>query len=172
MKRRTDSERLLDDVLADDPGFDAATLDATLIAVRRWRVTRFRRRVALGASVALLTLFAAILRPWFSERDGRPADSDVAVAAPPGGSAVVSSRPLAASMLVETSVRSVSVIESDGSSVTLVETVAVAPLVPRIDEAELYTILAGRPFAIVRPKDAPAELLLLTSERPADFLGQ
>jgi len=75
-------------------------------------------------------------------------------------------------MLVETSVRSVSVIESDVSSVTLVETVAVAPHVPRIDEAELYAILAGRPFAIVRPKDAPAELLLLTSEGPADFLGQ
>jgi hypothetical protein len=135
-------------------------------------VTRYRRRVALGAAVALLALSAVILRPRFSQRDGRPANPEVAVAPPPGGSAVVSSRPLAASMLVETSVRSVSVIESDVSSVTLVETVAVAPLVPSIDDTELYAMLAGRPFAIVRPKDAPAELLLLTSERPPDFLGQ
>jgi hypothetical protein len=172
VKRPTDSERLLNEVLSEDAGFKSSSLDATLQAVRHRRAIRHRARVALGTGVAMLALSATVFRPWVSQREGKAEDSGAAVVAPPDRSGVVSSKPLAASMLVETSTRSVTVIESEAASVTLVETVAVSPLLPRIDDAELYVMLAGHPIAIVRLKDAPAELLLLSSERPAVFPGQ
>src|SRR5258706_2836356 len=98
MTKRTDNERLLADVLADESatGFNDALLGETLRLARRRRQWRRARRV--GGALAVLILITITIRQRARTRVGKP---ELAQTPPPGFQLVVS-RPLSPGQLVAT----------------------------------------------------------------------
>jgi hypothetical protein len=76
-----------------------------------------------------------------------------------GSLTLVRSGRLPAAMLIETGNPSVPVIHSTPSAV--VQTSRDTPILLEIGDGELFTLLAGRPAALVRLQSGQAELLLL-----------
>lgn len=144
---------LLDDVFTPDsaPSSQAGSLAATLAAARQRRITRRVVPAVLGiASAVALLLLANPPRP-------RP----VAVhPVAPGLERlkIVSTRPLPASMQVQTRTDTVKLVSSRQDSVVMVSTDATRPHVQEIDDRQLLA-LAGRAAALIRQAGEHARLV-------------
>ena len=138
MKRPSDRERLLAEVLAEaePPDFRAGILAGTLRLARRRRHTRRAWRVsALLATVGALGFFAWHVSPSLTPRASHE---------------VVVTRPLAASAQIRTrSFESAGIINSF-SSVVMVQTRLDNGAVRRISDQELLALAAPRPAALIR----------------------
>src|SRR2546429_9027439 len=120
MNERRETERLLNDVLDDAPEWRGEMLAQTLRQVRRR--TRVRRARSALATVALLAIVSMAV--W---RSRSPSSPSARMKRP--DLIVIHSRPLDASMVVQTRPDSVSVVASSGSTFKLVETGARRSLV-------------------------------------------
>jgi len=159
-----DSERLLevlDDVLDESADLRARSLDTLLREARRRQQARRRRRSwRLTAVVALILAGGAAVvlwRPWPPEQLPVAAEFPPP---PPDPTLFVRSGPLPVSMLIETGRPTIPVVRSSPSAITQLSTALGVPL-REIGDGELFTLLAGRPAALVRVPSGQAELLLL-----------
>ncbi len=166
----SDPNRLLDDTLAPDEAFREASLIATLHAVRSQSRARRRRRVLVPA-VGILLL--AITGAFLATRDRWvPATQPVAESSPVEGLQIVTTRPLPSHVIVTTHSGGVDWVVSEAAGLQRVATTDRTSRSLTIDDAGLFTLLAGRPAAIVRPVGARAELLLLDSGDLSHQAGQ
>jgi hypothetical protein len=168
MKRLADPERLLDDVLEENADFRAASLDALLREARRHQHARRRNRALLVAAVVVAVAGATAAR-WRTGQPGQVARGGGTPAPAQSSLSFVQSEPLPASMLVETRSASVTVIRSTPSAVAQLETPRDTPFLREIGDGELFTLLAGRPAALVRHESGQAELLLLNAADRGGF---
>lgn len=150
------NDRLLNETLAADETVCAASLDVMLHAVRRRRRNRRIRRAGMAAViVAAVTLFYASHRPH------RKAPQVATAPVPPASVSIVVTVPLAPERIVATPPGMVATVQTVSSTVPRVVTGDTPPAGLNVDDDGLFAFLGGRPIAIVRPKGAPAELLLL-----------
>lgn len=154
-----DPKRLLEDTLAADESFREASLETTLRAVRQRRQTRQHQRASLVAGGVLLAGAAAMF--YASHRGPAVSPAPSVTVATSGGASILSTVPLRPETVVTTRLGGVDLVASEPLSVLRVTTGDTAVPALNIDDAGLFTLLAGRPAAIVRPKGARAELLLL-----------
>jgi hypothetical protein len=161
MKKRSDSDPLLDDVLAEAiPGaFRNELLEQMLNQVRR------RTRVRRWSQRALVIALAA--STWLLSRSGPPPSESMV----PRSSAVriVQSQPLDVRMIVETRPGAVTAIDSPAAAVAVVATEPGNELVREIDDDQLLALVAGPVAVLVRPSAGQAELLFINPEDEKDF---
>lgn len=146
---------LLDDVFTPDsaPTSQAGSLAATLAAARQRRITRRVVPAVLGiAGLVALLLLSNPPRPRpVAVNPGTPAPERVKV---------VSTRPLPASMQVQTRTDTVKLVSSRQDSVVIVSTDATRPHVQEIDDRQLLA-LAGRAAALIRQAGEQVRLVFL-----------
>jgi hypothetical protein len=150
---------LLEDTLASDETFRASSLEATLHAVRERRATRRRQRAAL---VVCGLLVAGAGSTYFASRHAPEVPFPTMAVSPGSGRiSIVNTVPLPPEAMVTTQRGGVDTVASTVSGYLRVRTGDAAISSLQIDDTSLFTLLAGRPAAIVRPKGGQAELLLL-----------
>jgi hypothetical protein len=157
MKTPLDPQRLLEDTLAPDETLRLTSLEATLQAVRERRAARHRQRAALVAC-ALLIAGAGFM--YFASR--HTADlpfPPMAISPGSGQVGMIStvSLPPEALVITQGGVDTVASVPSASLRITTGDR-TLRDL--QIDDTSLFTLLAGRPAAIVRPRSGQAELLL------------
>jgi len=159
MKTPIDPQRLLEDTLASDETFRASSLEATLHAIRERRATRRRQRAVLMVCGLLMAGAGAM---YLAIRHSDEV-SFLPIAVLPRSSRIslVSTVPLRPEAIVTTQRDSVDTVASVPWPKLRVTTGDKAIPDLQIDDTSLFTLLAGRPAAIVRPKGGRAELLLL-----------
>lgn len=159
MKTLIDPRRLLEDTLASDETFRASSLEATLHAVRERRRTRRHQRAALTVCGLLMVGGGSI---YFASRHTPELPfPPMAVSPGSGRISMVNTVPLPPEAMVTTQRGSVDTVASAPSGNLRVTTGDRGIPDLQIDDTSLFTLLAGRPAAIVRPKGGQAELLLL-----------
>jgi len=151
----------LDDVLTEgDSEFRNELLERTLQQVRRRRrVRQFNQgllTVALSLGV-LLAVWKAYFPSSHSAKSELPALD------------VVTSHPVAPSMIVETEIGAISLISSSDADLAVVHSQFGDGLFQEIDDQELLALLAGRHVALVREATGRAELLFLDPEDAQGF---
>ncbi len=169
MKPPPQPEPLLEDVFSESltPEFNDRLLAETLAQVRQRR-NRRRCVQALAAGGLCLGIVLLVLRGHqpgaflFSS----PAQISRPHAAP---SWLVRSQPLPASTIVESRAATLEVVTSSRSPLGVVETQVGQKFFTEIGDPELFSLLAGRPVALVRQPGEPAELLFLDPEDRAGF---
>ncbi len=147
MRKKTATEELLDDVLAEAaPGdFREELLGETLRQVRRRRRYRYARNV-MGIFVALALLGVLI----FPRHGGKPS---IAVAPPKGkpiekNYTLVSTRPLPMEAIITTHPLAVAQFTTSNTNIEVVETTR--GNFRTINDDELLVLLAGHPAALIR----------------------
>lgn len=153
MKRETDNDDLLDDVLAEatPPAFRSTLLEATLQRARRRRRMRHVGRAALP--VALVTLGAMLA--WWNGR--RPPDSPVPMPTEPP-CRIVRTQPLPSSAVVATQTLPPKRIVASVPFSAVVHTTPGSGGFRLISDEELLA-LVGRPAALVRVGPHAQELI-------------
>ena len=161
MKTPFNHNPLLDDVLTEgDSEFRNELLERTLQQVRRRKRVRQLNRTLLTATLSvglLLTVWKAYFPSSHSAKSELPALD------------VVTSHPVAPSMIVETGIGAVSLISSSNAHLAVVHTQFGDGLFQEIDDQELLALLAGRHVALVREATGRAELLFLDPEDAQGF---
>ena len=159
MKTPIDPRRLLEDTLASDEAFRASSLEATLHAVRESRAARRRQRAGLMVCGLLMAGAGSI---YFASRHTPEVPFPTMAMSPgPGGTSLITTVPLQPEAMVTTQRGNVDTVASAPSGNLRVTTGDMAIPDLQIDDTSLFTLLAGRPAAIVRLKGGQAELLLL-----------
>ena len=161
MKPEFEQHSLLKDVLAETAPrhFERLLLDGTLRAVRRRR-----RRRQCSRGLAAVGVFAAIaLAVWNALRP----TSSVHVIQP--ALHIVSSQPLAASMVVRSKSGGVVAVSSSPTTFELVQTGSILDPFKEITDEQLLALVRGRPAALVRQGPHQAELLFLNPEDTNGF---
>ena len=162
MKTPFNHNPLLDDVLTEgvSPEFRDELLERTLHQVRRRKRVRQLNQglltVALSFGV-LLAVWKAYFPSSHSAKSGLP-ELDV-----------VTSQPVAPSMIVETGIGAVILISSSDAHLAVVHSQFREGLFQEIDDQQLLALLAGRPAALVRESPGRAELLFLDPEDAQGF---
>src|SRR5947208_2207639 len=156
MKTPFDDNPLLDDVLTEgDSEFRNELLERTLQQVRRRKRVRQLNRTLLTATLSvglLLTVWKAYFPSSHSAKSELPALD------------VVTSHPVAPSMIVETGIGAISLISSSNADLAVVHSQFGEGLFQEINDQELLALFAGRPVALVREAPGSAELLFLDPE--------
>lgn len=162
MKRRTDQEQLLNDVLADEvaPGAKAASLDQMLRLVRRRR----RQRLAQKCAAALALIAAVGVGLFFPSGRQKPTAEQAREGHHPPGCETVTSFALTSEQWVTTQPLKPGQLVRSESSVLVVHT-AVGD-VPSINDEELLELV--RPNIAVLVRRGPHETELLFVESLAD----
>jgi hypothetical protein len=154
MNRRTDNERLLDDVLADESGagFRAALLDETLRHVRRRKQWRQTRRIGVLALVV-----AAGIAIWHRPTP-RVARQEIA-SLPVAPYQLVISQPLLPGQIVTTAPGAAEQILASAMTLGLVHTTVGG--YHEVGDDELIALAAPQIVALVRRGPHEAELVFL-----------
>lgn len=166
MNRPTNTERLLDDLLADaaSPDFSQTVLERMLQQARRRRRVRQLRQTLLTVAVLAALTF------WLWPRAERPRPMQATKQSPPITPAIpainfVQTLPLPPGMVVETHLGAITMLPVSSSIIALVETLPADELFHQLDDNQLLALVTGKPIALVRygPHDAvlvmPEELL-------------
>jgi hypothetical protein len=157
MRRATDQNRLLADVLAEakPPGFREALLDETLRLVgRRRRIHRFQRATAAIVVAGLFVMFA-----WQVLVTSKPT-----VRPSPRSYILVRTAPLPGSAIVTTQAFSGDRILTSVTSVAEVRTSPHRERLRTIDDDTLLSLVAPRPAALVRLGPHSAKLIFVTPD--------
>jgi hypothetical protein len=160
MKPPFNHNPLLDDVLTEGAEFRNELLERTLEQVRRSKRVRQLNQTLLAASVSvglLLMVWKAYFPSSHSARSELPALD------------VVTSHPVAPSMIVETEIGAISLISSSDADLAVVHSQFGEGLFLEINDQELLALFAGRPVALVREAPGRAELLFLDPEDAQGF---
>jgi hypothetical protein len=159
MNRRTDNERLLADVIADESeaGFHEALLGETLRLVRRRRRFRQARRTAM---VTVLLAGLALL-VW-----QRLPTRIVAPGAEEGSYAIIRTQPLPPSALVTTRPFPAGQLVASIAMKQVVETSSARRLYRDVDDDELLAMLSPKVAALVRLGPNREELIVLDQAGP------
>ena len=154
MNRRTENERLLDAVLADesDAGFDAALLNETLRHVRRRKQRRQARRI--GALALVLGIAIGICY----RSTPRIAREEI-VNSPVASYQLVVSRPLLPGQILTTSPGAIQPVWVSAVTMELVHTTAGG--YHEVGDDELIALAAPQIVALVRRGPHEAELVFL-----------
>jgi hypothetical protein len=167
MNRRTDSEKLLADVLSETvpADFRDAMFGETLRLVRRRRRWRQTRQVAgVFAIAGLLTIL--VRQNWSEQSVILQPLAETAVKTnyklvhtePLPGDAVVTTRPFSDSQLI-------------ASGATVVEVVTTGGGFRQINDDELLALVSGRAAVLIRTGPHSEELVFANPEDQKDFLG-
>ena len=163
MKRRTDNERLLADVLSSEPDseFSANVLAETLRGVRRQRRTHQIRRY--GAAMATV-ITVALISSHFLRPGAKPRLTDLPQPTP---YLLVTTKPLASDRIVDTGSL------PPGQHVVSTPTVDLIQTVPggfsEIGDDELISSAAPNVVALVRRGPHEAELVFISSPTDEPF---
>ena len=162
MKTPFNHNPLLDDVLAEgvSPEFRNELLERTLHQVRRRKRVRQLNQALLAATLSV-GLVLAVWKVYFPS--SHSAKSELPALD------VVTSHPVAPSMIVETGIGKVSLIRSSDAHLAVVHSQFGEGLFQEINDQELLALLAGRPVALVREAPGRAELLFLDPEDARGF---
>jgi len=154
MNRRTDNERLLDEVLADESGagFDAALLDETLRHVRRRK--QWRRARSIGALALVVGIGIAV---WHRPTP-RVTWPEIA-SLPDAHYQLVVSQPLLPSQVVTTSPGTAQPVLVSAVPLELIHTSAGG--YHEVGDDELIALAAPQIVALVRRGPHEAELVFL-----------
>lgn len=157
MSRRTDNERLLNDVLIPESGseFGATVLAETLRGVRRQRRARQVRRIG-GALVVLLAV--ALTSSHFLRRGVKP---ELVHTSPPLNYQLVVNQPLTADQTISTYALTPEQSVTPTATAQLVSTVAGG--FGEIGDDELLSLAAPQVVALVRRGPHEAELVFVSS---------
>ena len=157
MSRRTDNERLLDDVLAPESGseFGANVLAETLRGVRRQRRARQVRRIG-GTLVVLLVV--ALASSHFLRRGVKP---ELVHTPPPLNYQLVVNEPLTTDQTISTYALTPEQSVTPTATAQLVSTVAGG--FGEIGDDELLSLAAPQVVALVRRGPYEAELVFVSS---------
>ena len=155
MNRRTDKERLLADVLADESGngFREALLDETLRHVRRRRQWHRARRI-VGA-LALVVVIAIAVWPARTSRGAKQAIASSPVA----NYQLVISQPLLPGQIVTSSPIAVEQVIASVVTVGMIQTIGGG--YHEVGDDELLALAVPQPVALVRRGPHEAELVFL-----------
>jgi hypothetical protein len=155
MKRQTDNEQLLTDVLSEQSGadFGATLLDETLRHVRRKR--QWRRGQRIGGVLALLAIIGVMVWPKVPKHIAR---KEVPIS-PVTPYQLVLSQPLLPNQLVTTSPRAA--LQLINSAPTLEVVVTARGGYREVGDDELIALAAPHIVALVRRSPNEAELLFL-----------
>ena|SRR5438477_9451780 len=162
MKHPFNPDPLLDDVLTEGVSaeFRNELLERTLRQVRRRKHVRQLNQTLLAATLSaglLLTVWKAYFPSSHSAKSELPVLD------------VVTSRPVAPSMIVETEIGAISLIRSSDADLAVVHSQFGEGLFQEINDQELLALLAGRPAALVREAPGHAELLFLDPDDAQGF---
>lgn len=157
MKRRTDQEQLLNDVLADeaDAGLSVVALDRLLHLARRRRRRRQARRVGGALVVVAATVFAFALQ--FGDRKPRtelahkpivPPSCEFVTSVALTPEQLVSSRSLLPEQMVHSAVGAVPVVQTTAT-------------VPAVNDEELLELAKPNIAVLVRRSPQEAELVFV-----------
>ena len=162
MKTPFNHNPLLDDVLTEavSPEFRNELLERTLHQVRRRKRVRRLNQGLLTVALSFGVLLA-VWKAYFPS--SHPTRSELPALD------VVTSRPVAPSMIVETGIGAVSLISSSDAHLAVVHSQFGEGLFQEIDDQQLLALLAGRPVALVREAPGRAELLFLDPEDAQGF---
>lgn len=157
-------DELLNDVLAEvaTPEFRAASFEQTLHHARR----RKRTRRILQSSVAVFVLLVGVF--FLTPKKPTPAASSILATKPTAPSWVVHSRPLQKEMIVRSETQVGGLITSSDSSVALIKSAPAEQLFKIIGDEELFSLLDGRPAALVR-HGTNTELVFVNPEDQKGF---
>jgi len=152
----------LDDVLTEgvSPEFRDELLERTLDRVRRSKRVRQLNQTLLAGTLSaglLLMAWKAYFPSSHSARSELPALE------------VVTSHPLAPSMIVGTELGAVSLISSSDAGLAVVHSQFEEGLFQEINDQELLALFTGRPVALVREASGRAELLFLDPDDAQGF---
>lgn len=163
MNKRTDNERLLEEVLAAeaDGGFREASLENILRLARHRRRHRIVRRVVGSAVILLVTAIVALrsyhprqTRPEVAQTNPQLANFEWVVSQPLPIGALVTSRPLAPEQIVSS-----------------VENPSIVQTVPgnfrEVGDDELIALAAPQVVALVRRGPHEMELIFVTEHTKA-----
>lgn len=155
MNRRTDNERLLADVLADESGdgFREALLNETLRHVRRRRQWRRARRIS--AVLALVVVIAISVWPGATPRVTRPGIARLPVAT----YQLVLSQPLLPGQIVTTSPVAAEQVIASVVTMGMVHTTSGG--YHEVGDDELLALAVPQTVALVRHSPHKAELIFL-----------
>ena len=160
MKDDSTKDELLSEVLSEaaTPSFRQSSLDEMLAVVQRRRVTRKRVQggLAIAACLLLIIGFGARFLPKQNIAMVQRVDP-----------LLVHSAPLAPGTFVTTEPDLISIVNSSGIAIALVEGMPSGELFEVIGEEKLFALLASRPAALIH-HGTSAELVLLD---PADANG-
>jgi len=162
MKHPFNPDPLLDDVLTEgvSPEFRNELLERTLRQVRRRKRIRQFNQTLLASTLSvglLLMVWKAYFPSSHSAKSELPALD------------VVTSHPVAPSMIVGTELGAVSLISSSDADLAVVRSQFEEGLFQEINDQELLALLAGRPAALVREAPGRAELLFLDPDDAQGF---
>src|SRR6266496_1897687 len=150
MKHPFNPDPLLDDVLTEgvSPEFRNELLERTLRQVRRRkRIRQFNQ--TLLASTLSVGLLLMVWKAYFPSSDSAKSELPALD--------VVTSHPVAPSMIVGTELGAVSLISSSDADLAVVRSQFEEGLFQEINDQELLALLAGRPAALVREAPGRAE---------------
>jgi hypothetical protein len=149
MNQRTDNERLLEDVLADETGGDVreASLENILRLARRRRRTRHMKRA--GAVLALLLVATMGALRYFPPQPAKPEVAQAPLALP--GFARITSQPLAPNQIV-------AALQRPNIVHTVPENFRV------VGDEELLALAAPQIVALVRRGPHEAELVFVSPQ--------
>jgi hypothetical protein len=149
-----DSERLLNDVLADESsaGFREALLGETLRLARRRR--RWRKTRQIGGALALVAVVAALIWRTLPPRISTPAR-------PAQSYQLVRSRPFPTERIVTTQPVPAGQLAASFAAANLVRTTASSGRYREIGDDELLALAGPRPAALVRLGPHEAELVFI-----------
>ena len=149
-----DSERLLNDVLAEESsaGFREALLGETLRLARRRR--RWRQTRQTGGALALVAVVAALAWQTMPPRTSTPAR-------PVQSYQLVRSRPFSAELIVTTQPLPAGQLAASFAAANLVRTTASSGRYREIGDDELLALAAPRAAALVRHGLHEAELVFI-----------
>ena len=157
MNKKTDQERLLDDVLAGeaDAGFHEALLAETLRLARRRRRSLHAQRV--GVMLAVISLITAVA-VWRNPR--------APVIVPPSPAQnyqVIFSQPLPAASIVSTRLLSADQLVASKAMAVVIHTTAMSAGYREVGDDELLALAAPQVVALVRRGPHEVELLFIPS---------
>jgi hypothetical protein len=166
MKPTSHPEQLLDDILVGSATteFRARLLEEMLQQVRHCRRARRRRR----AFAALALCLSAVFLVWQARQPGTPSSVPLITSTQVRPSMLVYSQPLPAAMIVESRAGSVDTVTSASGALVVIDTPADQRFFSEIGDAELFSLLAGRPVVLIQEPGNTAELVFLN---PADRAG-
>jgi len=165
MKKPSDLERLLDDVLAVD-GPERFTPDPLGFTLQHVRRHRRRRQIASSALIAALLVLITLplWRPVQKDRQyvGNASSQQSLIH-------TVTTKAIAAEIKIATRISVTQLVQSSPADLRWVETSTDTAAWQQIDDGQLLTIITGHPATLLHPGSKNAELVFANLDDWAGF---